>query len=139
MYTGDVWKAFPESILEFFDDLHRLINRVDPQKGVSFRTLRKIGEYLNSIPKDPSGTPMIKEEDVLDLQVKQRILTKIRGSSEQFRELIGEAADSAATSVNSPLYQHFISQNATQVSHFTATTAEILRKARELHMYDYAS
>lgn len=139
-FYRDVWAEFSQEEMEFFENLHAMINTADPQKGVSFRSLKKIAEFVLSIPKEESGELYLDRRTVIDLQVKQRILTKVRGSSEQFRELIGVSADATEDAVvDSKLYAHFTSDVAKQISDFKLTLEEIRRKARELYMYDYAS
>ncbi|QHW35478.1 AAA domain-containing protein (plasmid) [Paenibacillus rhizovicinus] len=134
----DVWNAFTVDEMDFFEGLHRIINDADPQKGVSFRALKKIAEYIKAIPLNGENQPYLDRRLVIDLQVKQRILTKIRGSSEQFRDLIGVAADGVST-INGQLFAHFTDTTALSMSDFSNTMNEIRRKARELHMYDYAT
>lgn len=134
---GDLWKVFQSDELRFFDELHEMIHKADNQKGVSFRTLKKVAEFIRSVPKDSDGNSYLARDEIIDLQVKQRILTKIRGSSEQFRELIGEAIDEGI--LESQLMRHFTSEQAQKISGFTKSLAEIKRKARELYMYEYAN
>lgn len=65
--------------IEIIDELHRLINEQDRQKGISFRTAKSIAYYLNNIPKKSKDELVINREDAFDLQIKQRVITKIRG------------------------------------------------------------
>jgi energy-coupling factor transporter ATP-binding protein EcfA2 len=134
---GDPWTVFHTYELTFFDELHRMIQKADHQKGVSFRTLKKMAEFIRSIPKDKDGASYLDRRTIIDLQVKQRILTKIRGSSEQFRELIGESAD--GNNLDSQLTRQLTSEQAEQISNFEKSLAEVKRKARELFIYEYAS
>ncbi|QHW31040.1 hypothetical protein GZH47_09345 [Paenibacillus rhizovicinus] len=138
-FNRNAWSAFNDSELEFFDRLHDTVQSFDKQKGVSFRALERIGLFLNNIPVDESGEPSIKREDAMDLQVKQRILTKIRGSAEHFGDLIGSLTTRDGLPQGSELYEHFTSDLAATISHFTLSIDEIKRKARELHINDYAS
>jgi hypothetical protein len=135
----DPWDAYTDNELEFFDNLHKLIQEYDPQKGVSFRIITRIGNYLNNIPKGDDGTPKLQREEAIDILVKQRILTKIRGSAEQFESLIGTLPNPNEELKNSKLYTFFNSDQAKAISPFTRTIAEIRRKARELHTNGYAS
>ncbi|MNW49503.1 hypothetical protein D3C74_269230 [compost metagenome] len=131
--------AFSLDELKFFDQLHETIQQYDNQKGVSHRVIRKMGEYLNSIPLNPSGKPYLDRKIVIDLQIKQRILTKIRGSSDQFQDLIGTASETQGDVQQSELFTLFISEQAREISDFEFTLAEIHRKAREMRIHDYAS
>lgn len=75
--------------MTFLDDLHILMSNVDAQTGVSFRVVTAISNYLKNIPKDESGNPLLTRYRGLDYQVKQRLLTKLRGHREQLENLIG--------------------------------------------------
>ncbi|MFC7677514.1 McrB family protein [Paenibacillus sp. GCM10028914] len=131
--------AFSLEELKFFDEIHDIIQQYDYQKGVSHRVIRKIGEYLNSIPLNQQGKPYLDRKIVIDLQCKQRILTKIRGSSEQFQKLIGVASENQGNVQQSELFDLFTSDRAREISDFEFTLYEIHRKAREMAIHDYAS
>ncbi|MFD2613183.1 McrB family protein [Paenibacillus gansuensis] len=75
--------------LDLFDKLNESISNIDAQTGVSFRIVMGISEYLDNIPTDDKGAPLLSRTRALDYQVKQRILTKIRGHREQIESLIG--------------------------------------------------
>ncbi|MCD1257656.1 hypothetical protein B5M42_002230 [Paenibacillus athensensis] len=77
----------PEILL--LDRLHDTMQEYDAQIGVSFRIYKGIGKYLANIPSDADGNALITRNTALDYQVKQRILTKIRGHREQVQDLIG--------------------------------------------------
>lgn len=131
--------AFSLEELRFFDELHETIQRYDSQKGISHRVIRKMGEYLNSIPFNQQGKPYLDRKVVIDLQFRQRILTKIRGSSEQFQKLIGIASENQGDVQQSELFDLFSSARASDISNFEFTLFEIYRKAREMAIHDYAS
>lgn len=73
----------------FLDELHNLISNTDAQTGVSFRVVTAISNYLKNIPKDENGNPLLTRYRGLDYQIKQRLLTKLRGHREQLENLIG--------------------------------------------------
>ena len=128
--------AYNDEEIMFFDELHNLISSYDNSKGVSFRTLERIGDYLNNIPHGEFNKNISKEE-AMDIQVKQRILTKVNGSREQFMDLIGYMDDNDKL-INSKLYDFFDSEGE-EISGFIKTKEEIKRKARELSLYGYTN
>jgi hypothetical protein len=132
-------EAYTADERQFLDELHELIIGIDSQKGVSFRIFERIGNYLSNIPKDDAGQPMISREDAFDLQIKQRLLTKIKGTEKQYESLIGTLKAREEVPANSELYNFFSSEMASRISHFRLTKEEIKRKARELSIYGYAS
>lgn len=131
--------AFDEKELMFLDNLHMLIQKYDKQKGVSFRILEKIGEYINNIPVDELNNFMISKSEAFDIEIKQRFLTKIKGTQRQFGQLIGFFDDDSLDIVNSELYDFFNSKEAMAISNFEKTKDEIRRKAKELTLYGYTN
>ena len=131
--------AFEENELMFLDELHSLIQKYDKQKGVSFRILEKIGEYINNIPKNEEGNLLISKNEAFDIEIKQRFLTKIKGTERQFRKLIGYFNEENLDIVNSELYDFFDSEEAKAISSFEKTKEEIRRKSKELALYGYTN
>ncbi|SHH89468.1 McrB family protein [Clostridium intestinale] len=133
-------EAYTDEEIKFLDDLHSLLNEVDNQKGVSFRITKKIAEYLLNIPSNLDGTKTILKREAFDLQIKQRLITKIKGAEKKYGKLIGTIKDSESKEpTNSNLYEFFSSEEAVRISDFKVTKKEIIRKARELGVYGYAN
>lgn len=127
--------------LKFLDDLHDLIQMYDRQKGVSFRILEKICSYISNIPQvfDEDEEDIISRREAFDIEVKQRILTKIKGSERQFIGLLGKFDFGSNSISDSELYNFFDSDGALKISEFIQTKEEIIRKAKELTMYGYTN
>lgn len=125
--------------LNLLDELHNIIQKYDNEKGVSFRIFEKMGSYLMNIPNDSQQIYNISREDAIDIQIKQRVLTKIKGTERQFENLIGTMKYNSDIPSNSELYNFFNSEKVQPISHFTLTKKEICRKARELSLYGYAN
>lgn len=92
IYNIDWTKAgegMEEHEILLLDRLHDTMQEYDAQIGVSFRIYKGIEKYLANIPTDADGNALITRNTALDYQVKQRILTKIRGHREQVQDLIG--------------------------------------------------
>ena len=132
-------RAFKTRELQFFDDLHQLISKYDAQKGVSFRFLNRLGRYIQSIPVDEKGMPLIHPTKAIDISIKQGLLTKIKGSKQQIGNLIGEAADPASEVIGSELLDFINNNGAIKSGDFIRTKAEIKRKALELGLYGYTN
>ncbi|MFY9296132.1 MAG: AAA family ATPase [Caldicoprobacterales bacterium] len=131
--------AFTIEELHFFDELHNLINAADSQKGVSFRIVERIGNYINNIPINEDGELMLSRRVAIDIQVKQRILTKLKGTESQYGSLIGTMMPDNETPQNSALYEFFSSDTALEISNFEFTKQDIKRKAKELGIYGYTN
>jgi hypothetical protein len=134
----DCWDAFSDVELEFFDELDNTISRVDPLKGFSIRNIIRMGVYLNNLPYDSEQVFSIEREKAIDLFIKQRVITKIRGPIEVYENLIG-IIESDQQEPNGELYQLFKSEAAANLSKFEKTTKELIRKARELSVNGYAT
>ncbi len=85
--------ALEDHELEILDEIHDEMSSFDSQTGVSFRITKAIGHYLDNIPTDEKGNHFISREAAFDYQVKQRILTKIRGYRDQIESLVGRYED----------------------------------------------
>lgn len=127
--------------LGFLDELHNIIQKYDYQKGVSFRVLEKVVSYIKNIPPifDDENEEIISRREAFDIEIKQRLLTKIRGSERQYGKLIGNMEPESFKILTSELYDFFNSEEAVKISDFDLTLKEIKRKAKELTLYGYTN
>lgn len=65
--------------------IHEEIQKYNKNIGIGWRIVKQISNYLNNIPPESKLT----REEAFDLQLVQRIVTKIRGTEEQFGKIIG--------------------------------------------------
>ncbi len=136
--TKENWNAFEDFELEFFDSIDKAISLVDPLKGFSIRNIIRMGAYLNNLPAESEEGFYIKRDKAVDLFIKQRVITKIRGPIEQYEKLIG-TLESEQMELNGELFFIFKSEAAQRISHFEKTKKELKRKARELSVNGYAT
>ncbi|MFJ8529079.1 AAA family ATPase [Bacillus sp. NPDC094106] len=125
--------VFSEEELELLDKLHGVLSSYDASKGISFRCAAAIATYLQNIPLQNNHTYMISREEGFDLQIKQRVLTKLRGTEMTIGALLSEDEKKGAMLI--PLLQ---SPLANDVSTFEHSLAYIRQKRRELELYGYA-
>jgi len=127
--------------LKLLDKLHETMNNVDSQKGVSFRIVKNIAKYLKNIPSNNEGAPFIERGKAFDLQIKQRVLTKIKGHEQQYGDLIGELKPNEKKEdiKNSSIYNILTSEIAQNISDFDNSLEELARKAREMYYNGYAT
>lgn len=125
--------AFTNQELEFFDDLHDMLNLYDSQKGVSFRFLNRLGRYIHNIPpKSPLTKAM-----AIDLGIRQGILTKLKGSERQIGSLVGIMESPGDPLAGSSLQELLQSSDVQQISTFSESQKELSRKALELGNHGY--
>lgn len=112
-------------------DIHMELQKANRNLGVGWRIAKQIGNYLNNLPLNNE----LSREEAFDLQLVQRVLTKIRGSEEQFKELLGIYDTENKTVSNSSLI--IILSNLPKEYEMVKTRQLILDKSRELTLYGY--
>lgn len=125
--------------LNFFDRLHNLILKYDNQKGVSFRILEQIGNYLNNIPVSSEKGSLISKEEAIDIQVKQRILSKLKGINDNLSDLLGTFNLKENKVENSLLLDLLNDSEICSISNFDKSKREIYRKSKELYIHGYTN
>lgn len=135
-------EAYTTEELLFFDELHEVINKFDSQKGVSHRLINRMGNYINNIPvvmSEEDEEFELTKEQAIDLGIKQRLLTKIKGSERQIGDLIGSRMTASDIGEKGELRILFESEHAQAISSFEETLNEINRKALELGVYGFTN
>ncbi|QCJ05645.1 AAA family ATPase [Clostridium butyricum] len=122
--------------LTFFDKLHELLSKQESINGISFRVLQGIANYINNIPYDEDEA-LISRSDAFDICVKQRILTKIKGSDRELDGLIN--IDYSNENEIGSLYNLFNSEEAKKLSEFKEVKIKIQQKFEELKKYGYTN
>jgi len=117
--------------IDFLTELHNILHSESKNLGIGYRIVRQMDVYLKNIP---SGD-WISREEGFDLQVVQRIMTKIRGPEDQLQGLLGKIKDDSGMIFESKLKS--LIDTYKDVSDFTETGKSIFNKARELKMYGY--
>lgn len=117
--------------LDLLNILNKEINKTNKNIGVGFRIVRQIDLYLKNIPSDS----ILTREEAFDLQILQRVLTKIRGPQEQMQELIGIYNKENDTVSSSIIVDKLDEYN--DLSNFNKTREYIKQKAKELKIYGY--
>ncbi len=125
----DYEKATPLTKMEksLLWDMHVALNQTDRNLGIGWRIVRQIESFLKALPEIEQG---VTRNQAFDLQLVQRVLTKIRGSEEQLRDLIGASEDNAGELLA------VLDKYAT-LGQFDASRAVIKQKARELKLYGF--
>jgi hypothetical protein len=133
---GD-WTVFEDAEIQLLDQVHQLIHGVDQQKGVSFRAVNGIASYLMNIPVVHDGAAYMSRAEAFDLQLKQRVLTKVSGSSSVIGELVGKYR--GGNWQMGELANLFVEAHANGVGEFTHCLQALEEKAKELSIHGYAN
>lgn len=120
--------ALTETELDFLDALNEALQQGGLQGGIGYRVARQMGRYLLNIPEETEFT----RADGLDCQTVQRVFTKLRGSGEQLQSLAAADEKGRLTGDAAAVLDRF-----SRLSSFTESRKVLLRKARELKLYDY--
>ncbi|CAM4230817.1 hypothetical protein BAMA_06120 [Bacillus manliponensis] len=125
-------EVFEEEELELLDKIHQLLSLQDASKGVSFRVAAAIASYLQNIPVLEDHSCLLSREEAFDIQIKQRILTKLRGTEAMIGPLLREEGKK-----ESSLVQLLQSPLASSVSAFEHSLLYMKQKRQELELYGY--
>lgn len=120
-----------ENELSFLWELHVEIQKVNNQIGIGPRIVKQIDKYLKNLPI----TPIFSRKEAFDLQIVQRVLTKVRGSEDQLKSLIG-SYDKTQNNVSNSVILDLL-EKYKDISDFEKTKESIVKKARELKLNGY--
>ncbi len=107
-------------------DIHTLLHNVNLKYGVGPRVVKNIDLYLWNLPK--TGIGDFSFANGIDLQIAQRVLTKVRGPENQLGEILDPNNDNN-------IYQIFDAYQ--DLSNFDLCREIIVQKQRELESYGY--
>ncbi|MFD3158026.1 McrB family protein [Haloimpatiens sp. FM7330] len=117
--------------LELLNKINIEMNKTNKNIGIGFRIVKQIDCYLKNIPENN----ILDRKGALDLQIVQRVLTKIRGSQDQIESLIGHYNRDEECVEDSIIINLFNAYN--DVSEFNKSKECIREKAKELKIYGY--
>ncbi|MDC3415135.1 hypothetical protein NC797_05860 [Aquibacillus sp. 3ASR75-11] len=138
--TKDTQKGLKNLTVEeihLLDELHNLLSSSDIQKGVSFRVALGIADFLTNIPATETGTLVIDRRDAFDLQLKQRVLTKINGIESYIEPLVGSQIDGDYN--EGSITMLLKSEVGQKVSDFDQSIDTLKNKAKELMIYGFVN
>lgn len=134
---NDELENLTEGEIRILDQLHEKLQENDVQKGVSFRVARRIANYLGNIPTYPTGKEIIPRHEAFDIQIKQRILSKINGLESSIGNLVGNYhGDQYEEGIIVSLLQ---SPESQQIASFKQSIELLKNKAKELMRNGFAN
>lgn len=128
MVRNDKNNVLKEDEVNVIWDMHNLLHDVNKQLGVGYRILVQIEKYIANLPVVES----YNREKALDIQIVQRILTKVRGSKSQLEDLIGKFEDNNYQ--EGTIYKLLESSS---ISSFIESKKRVIQLAKELEEYGH--
>ena len=112
-------------------EIHVELQKVNKNIGAGPRIVRQIDRYLKNLPE----SELFQRQEAFDLQIVQRILTKVRGPEEQLKKFLGSYDYQTENILESKLVD--ILDRYDSVSEFYETRNLLIHKARELKINGY--
>lgn len=107
-------------------DIHILLHEGNTKYGIGPRIVKNIDMYLWNLPKSNIGN--FSFSDGIDLQIAQRVLTKVRGPENQLGEILSNKNE---RNINR------IFDEYKELSDFQVCREIVLQKQKELESYGY--
>lgn len=107
-------------------DIHTLLHSAGTKFGVGPRVVKSIDLYLSNLPKGYSDIFPLSEG--IDIQVTQRVLTKVRGSENELGDILDSSSGEGIES---------ILDKYRSLSEFNRCRQKIKQKQKELKAYGY--
>lgn len=117
--------------VEFLWSLHEELQITKKELGIGPRIIRQIDRYIKNLPQ----SNVLKRKEAFDLQIVQRIMTKVRGPEDLLSNLIGEFNPKNNEVKGSKIMD--ILTDYKEVSDFIHTKNIIKEKAKELKLNGY--
>ncbi|MED3727092.1 AAA family ATPase [Priestia filamentosa] len=122
--------SLTEQESELLWNLHVEMQKSNKNLGIGWRIVKQINSFLSNLP---ANSPFTREE-AFDIQIIQRVLTKLRGTEEQFGELLGTYNLDSKEVENSTLLN--LLSNLPEYN-FEKSIQVIHDKAKELRLYGH--
>ncbi|ANC75503.1 hypothetical protein ABE65_000940 [Fictibacillus phosphorivorans] len=113
--------------INFLQDYHDDLQKVDSMFGIGYRIIVQIDKYLKNIP----DTTLVTRKEAFDYQFAQRVLPKLKGSEQQLEKILGNLNAKGQLFDWLDIY--------TTVSDFTISRQILEQKLRELIYHGYTS
>ncbi|MEW9053600.1 MAG: hypothetical protein AB2392_20735 [Neobacillus sp.] len=120
-----------ENELALLWEIHSELQKVNKNLGAGPRIVRQIDRYLKNLPQGSTFT----RAEAFDMQIVQRILTKVRGPEDQLKTFIG-AYDRQTDNIEDSKLGEILTRYQ-EVSDFYETTNVLISKAKELKLNGY--
>lgn len=131
-YNSNKFIELEDNVIEFLQKLHNLLLEINSQSGIGPRVIRQIDSYIKNLPKNDG---ILNEQEALDLQIVQRILSKVRGSREELSDYLGIYDPTSNNIISSEIID--LMNEYKGISDFEESRNLIIKKSKELYINGY--
>lgn len=121
--------------LKFFDEFNNIVEQSLSERIISPRMIKDLSNYLANIPTLPSHIQFERKE-AIDLFVKQRVLTKVRGLFANLEELIGTGEGNEQEGFLNMIMKSNLGRS---ISDFENSIKELKKKRKQLEIDGYVN
>lgn len=121
--------------LKFFDEFNKIVEHSLSERIISPRMIKDLSNYLANIPTLPSHIQFERKE-AIDLFVKQRVLTKVRGLFANLEELIGTGEGNEQEGLLNMVMKSNLGR---AISDFEYSIKELKKKRKQLEIDGYVN
>ncbi|PEJ48499.1 hypothetical protein CN601_22680 [Bacillus sp. AFS017336] len=121
--------------LKFFDEFNKIVEQSLSERIISPRMIKDLSNYLANIPTLPSHIQFERRE-AIDLFVKQRVLTKVRGLFANLEELIGTGEGNEQEGLLNMIMKSNLGRS---ISDFENSIKELKKKRKQLEIDGYVN
>ncbi|XRG80810.1 hypothetical protein V5E38_11135 [Rossellomorea sp. GAMAL-10_SWC] len=121
--------------LKFFDEFNKIVEHSLSERIISPRMIKDLSNYLANIPTLPSHIQFERKE-AIDLFVKQRVLTKVRGLFANLEELIGTGEGNEQEGLLNMVMKSNLGRS---ISDFEYSIKELKKKRKQLEIDGYVN
>ncbi|MEE6451970.1 hypothetical protein RAH41_15465 [Gottfriedia acidiceleris] len=121
--------------LKFFDEFNKIVEQSLSERIISPRMMKDLSNYLANIPTLPSHVQFERKE-AIDLFVKQRVLTKVRGLFANLEELIGTGDGNEQEGLLNMVMKSNLGRS---ISDFEYSIKELKKKRKQLEIDGYVN
>ncbi len=121
--------------LKFFDEFNNIVEQSLSERIISPRMIKDLSNYLANIPILPSHIQFERKE-AIDLFVKQRVLTKVRGLFANLEELIGTGEGNEQEGLLNMVMKSNLGRS---ISDFEYSIKELKKKRKQLEIDGYVN
>lgn len=114
-----------EDELTLLWSIHEVMQNENKNFGIGPRVIKQIDSYIKNLPEKA----ILSRDEAFDIQIVQRIMTKLRGPEGLLNSLVGKIEENNTNGLLSEVFEKY-----KHVSEFKRTKDTLIQKAKELRI-----